>query len=274
LIKILFFIISVFYPHAYRHERLENPFFHNHPSSLWMTAMPWEILRMRRVTSTQDAARARAGSGAQAGTVVVADTQSEGRGRRGRSWASPPGGLYMTAILEARPHANLMPLVAGVVLAETIREGFNVEAVLKWPNDVLIGGNKVGGVLVDADWSGDERGVVLLGIGVNLNNPIPGHLHEATSLSKEAGMEIDIDAFLASLLGRLEDLLLTLENDPEKALARWTELSETLGRRIVVKDSSGSILEGVAESVDRDGALILDCGSCSVRVLSGTVLGR
>ena len=236
--------------------------------------MPWEILRVGRVTSTQDAARAHAESGAGAGTVIVADTQSEGRGRQGRGWDSPPGGLYVTALLDAGLHANLLPLVAGVVIAETIRDGFGVEAMLKWPNDVLIGGRKVGGVLVDADWSGDRRGVILLGVGVNLNNAIPKLLEEATSLSEEAGEEIDVDAFLESLLERLDGILTTLEADPGEALARWEGLSETLGRRIVIKDSSGDVFEGVAESIDDDGALVLVCEGRSVRVLSGTVLGR
>ena len=180
----------------------------------------------------------------------------------------------MTALLEAGSHANLMPLVAGVAVAETMRDGFGVEAVLKWPNDVLIGGRKVGGVLVDADWSGDERGVILLGVGANLNNAISGLPDEATSLSEEAGEEIDIDAFLESLLENLESILPTLEDGPGEALARWGRLSETLGRRIVIKDYSGDVFEGVAESIDYDGALILDCGGRSIRVLSGTVLGR
>jgi len=180
----------------------------------------------------------------------------------------------MTALLEAGSHANLLPLVAGVAVAETMREGFGVEAVLKWPNDVLIGERKVGGALVDADWSGDGRGVILLGVGVNLNNAIPASLDDATSLSEEAGEEIDVDAFLESLLERLDGIMATLEADPAGALARWEGLSETLGRRVVIKDSSGDILEGVAESIDGDGALVLDCGGRSVRVLSGTVLGR
>lgn len=229
---------------------------------------------MGTVTSTQDTARAHAESGARARTVIVADIQSDGRGRQGRGWDSPLGGLYMTALLEAGSHANLMPLVAGVAVAETMRDGFGVEAVLKWPNDVLIGGRKVGGVLVDADWSGDERGVILLGVGVNLNNAIPELLDEATSLSAEAGEEIDLGDFLESLLENLDGILHTLEDDPGEALARWEGLSETLGRRIVIKDSSGDVFEGVAESIDHDGALILDCGGRSIRVLSGTVLGR
>lgn len=236
--------------------------------------MPWDVLRVGHVTSTQDTARAHAESGARARTVIVADIQSEGRGRLGRGWDSPLGGLYMTALLEAGSHANLMPLVAGVAVAETMRDGFGVEAVLKWPNDVLIGGRKVGGVLVDADWSGDGRGVILLGVGVNLNNATPELLDEATSLSAEAGEEIDVDSFLESLLENLDGILHTLEDDPGEALARWEELTETLGRRIVIKDSSGDVFEGVAESIDHDGALILDCGGRSIRVLSGTVLGR
>lgn len=180
----------------------------------------------------------------------------------------------MTALLEAGSHANLMPLVAGVAVAETMRNGFGVEAVLKWPNDVLIGGRKVGGVLVDADWSGDERGVILLGVGVNLNNAVPMLLGEATSLSEEAGEEIDVGAFLGDFLENLDGILRSLEEDPGEALARWEGLTETLGRRIVIKDSAGNLLEGVAESIDIDGALILDSGGRSIRVLSGTVLGR
>ena len=236
--------------------------------------MSWEILRVGRVSSTQDTARAHAESGAGVGTVIVADTQSQGRGRQGRGWDSPSGGLYMTALLEAGSHANLMPLAAGVAVAETMRDGFGVEALLKWPNDVLIEGRKVGGVLVDADWSGDERGVILLGVGVNLNNAIPEHLGEATSLSEEAGEEIDVDAFLESFLGSLDCILSTLEVDLGAVLARWERLSETLGRRIVIKDSSGDVFEGIAESIDHDGAPKLNCGGRMIRVLSGTVLGR
>jgi BirA family biotin operon repressor/biotin-[acetyl-CoA-carboxylase] ligase len=213
-------------------------------------------------------------TGARLGTVVVADTQSDGRGRLGRDWSSPSGGLYMTALLEAKPHANLIPLLSGTAVAETIRYCSGVEAELKWPNDVLIEGRKVAGILVDADWSGDERGFILLGVGVNLNNALPEDLKEATTLAEEEGEEIDVPAFLGSLLENLDDLLLTLEADPRKIIARWEGLSETLGKRIVVQDSSGNITEGIAESIDIDGALIIDCVGRLVRILSGTVLGR
>jgi BirA family biotin operon repressor/biotin-[acetyl-CoA-carboxylase] ligase len=155
-----------------------------------------------------------------------------------------------------------------------MRDIFGVDAMLKWPNDVLIEGRKVGGVLVDAEWSGDGRGLILLGVGVNLNNAIPEHLGEATSLSKEAGEEIAVEAFLERLLESLDCLLPTLEANPGEVLARWEGLSETLGRRIVVKDPSGEVFEGVAESIDSDGALRLVCGGRSIRVLSGTVMGR
>jgi BirA family biotin operon repressor/biotin-[acetyl-CoA-carboxylase] ligase len=179
----------------------------------------------------------------------------------------------MTAMLEAGPHANLMPLVAGVAVAETIRDGFGVEAMLKWPNDVMIGDRKVGGVLLDADWSGDERGIIFLGVGVNLNNALPTSLGEATSLSEETGEVIDLDAVLESLLERLDSILSMLKEDPGKVLAQWEALSETLGNRIVIKTSSGDVFEGVAKSIDSDGALELDCDGRSIRVISGTVLG-
>jgi BirA family biotin operon repressor/biotin-[acetyl-CoA-carboxylase] ligase len=180
----------------------------------------------------------------------------------------------MTALLEAGSDANLIPLVAGVAIAVTMRDEFGVEAVLKWPNDVLIDGRKVGGVLVDAEWSGDERSVILLGIGVNLNNAIPKYLEEATSLSEESGEEINVETFLERLLENLDGLLPTMETYPREIIVRWEELSETLGRRIVVKDPSGNVFEGVADSIDSDGALKLVCGDRSIRVLSGTVMGR
>jgi BirA family biotin operon repressor/biotin-[acetyl-CoA-carboxylase] ligase len=125
----------------------------------------------------------------------------------------------MTALLEAKPHANLIPLLAGIAVAETIWFSFGVEAELKWPNDVLIEGSKVAGVLVDANWSGDERGVILLGIGVNLNNALPEDLEAATTLAEEEGEEIDVKPFLGSLLERLEDLLLTL--DAKRSRRPW-----------------------------------------------------
>jgi len=231
----------------------------------------WRITTLKEVSSTQTAARVLAESGSAEGTVVVAEAQTEGRGRRGRRWYSPPGGLYMTAVLRPRNGAGLIPLMAGVAVAETVRTTAGVEAELKWPNDILIGGRKVGGILAESAWSGKEAMYALLGIGVNLDNRLPPDLHEATTLSAETGREIDPQRFLAVLLERLDQGLKLLETAPGQVLEAWRRLSSTLGRRVEVVVESGEAVRGVTVDIDPDGALVLEIGDGRRRVVSGSL---
>ena len=236
-----------------------------------MAAMSWEVVRCGVVDSTQAVARNHAESCFDEPVVFVADEQTAGRGRRGRSWESPPGGLYMTAVLRPAGPIGLMPLLAGVAVAETVRERLGAEAELKWPNDVLVGGRKAGGVLVEAGWSDDELTYLLLGIGVNLNNPLPDDLEAATTLRDEAGVEVDSDAFLGFLIDRIAYLLGLLESNPESILERWRRLASVLGKNVVVSDASGEVFSGVAVDVDEAGALLVESGGSVRRVLSGDV---
>jgi BirA family biotin operon repressor/biotin-[acetyl-CoA-carboxylase] ligase len=234
-------------------------------------ALPWKVIKLSLIGSTQEKGREYLASGHGAGTVIIAAGQTDGRGRRGRSWHSPEGGLYMTALLRPVGEVGLVPLMGGVAVAETIREMANVDVELKWPNDVLIGGKKVGGVLAESGWSGGKIRYVLLGVGVNLNNPAPDWLPEATSLSEELGRFFDVDSFLDILLETLDRYIPYLESHPELILLLWKGMSQTLGRMVEVIDEDGEMVSGLAVDVDPDGALLVDCGGTIRRVIAGVL---
>jgi BirA family biotin operon repressor/biotin-[acetyl-CoA-carboxylase] ligase len=234
-------------------------------------ALPWKVIKLGLIGSTQAAAKEYIASGHGAGTVIVAEGQTDGRGRRGRIWHSPEGGLYLTASLRPVGEVGLVPLMGGVAVAQTIREIANIDATLKWPNDVLIVGKKVGGILAESRWAGGKMKHVLIGVGVNLNNPVPDWLPDATSLTKELGDMVDVDAFLHRLLEKLDLYLLRMESDPELILSSWRESSLTLGKMVCVTDRSGEMVSGLAVDVDKDGSLLVDCGGMIKRVISGVL---
>lgn len=222
--------------------------------------MNWNIVRLCQVDSTQKVAREYASSSESSGFVFVAKAQTEGRGSHGRRWCSPKGGLYMTVVLRSSEGIGLLPVLAGVVVAETIEAFTGLETELKWPNDILVGGRKVGGVIAESGWSQGEARFALLGIGVNVNNPLPADLPEATSLSTELGEDLDIDSFIQALLGRLDRHLRQLESDPDAILDSWRAFTQTLGIWTEVTDISGKTVQGLTVDIDRDGALILETG--------------
>lgn len=220
--------------------------------------MNWNIVRLCKVDSTQKVASEYASSSESPGFVFVAEAQTEGRGSHGRRWCSPKGGLYMTVVLRSSEGIGLIPIIAGVVVAETIEAFTGLETKLKWPNDILVGERKVGGVIAESGWSQGEARFTLLGIGVNVNNPLPPDLREATSLSTELGEDLDIDSFMQALLRRLDRHLRLLELDPDAILGSWRALTQTLGTWTEVADISGKTVRGLAVDIDRDGALILE----------------
>jgi BirA family biotin operon repressor/biotin-[acetyl-CoA-carboxylase] ligase len=199
--------------------------------------------------STQDAARALAEECAAEGTLVVAERQSEGRGRRGRAWLSPAGGLYFSLVLRPEVPLAALPLVslaAGAALAEAAGVGG-----LKWPNDLLDpDGRKLAGVLVEADLRGEEVRYLVLGVGVNLDPP---------GLEGASGLRAFTRASRADVLARfltaLEPLYLTLP-DPGPVLAAWRARSVTLGRPVRVHTPAGP-KEGTAVDLEEDGSLVL-----------------
>jgi BirA family biotin operon repressor/biotin-[acetyl-CoA-carboxylase] ligase len=221
------------------------------------------------VTSTQDVAREHALGDDAPGLVVLAGAQTEGRGRGGSSWQSAEGGLYVTVVMRPEGRIGLLPLLAGVGVSDAIMEVTGIRPLLKWPNDILIDGMKVAGVLLETAWHGDGPQFSLLGIGLNANNQLQDDLPRATTLSRELGSDVDRDRILLSILARIEHLLPFLEADPEVILREWRERNQTLGRYVEVTDISGERICGVAVDLDEDGALIIDTDDGPRRVLSG-----
>jgi BirA family biotin operon repressor/biotin-[acetyl-CoA-carboxylase] ligase len=232
----------------------------------------WKVFRYGQVPSTQDLAREAAQKRGGIGTVILAESQFSGRGRRGRSWASSVGGLYFTAVLGPSSRPGLIPLMAGVAVAESIRRLTGLGAELKWPNDILMGRRKVAGVLAETVWRGDEALHTLLGIGLNINNILPEDLPQATTLSGELGHEVDAESLLSELLGEIGVWSERLDESLDGVLDAWRELSATLGSKVDVIESTGELIRGVAVDVDLDGALLVDVGGEIRRVHSGTLV--
>lgn len=229
--------------------------------------------------STNEAAFRLAADGAEHGEVVITEQQTAGKGRRGRTWVSPAGlNLYFSAILrpELPPQrAPELTLVAAVALAEALREA-DAEALIKWPNDVQLGGRKVAGILTELSAEPERVHFVVLGIGVNLNagpeDFPPEVASTATSLSQALGRRVNRALFTTSLWGRLEEWLdLHHEVGFEPVRERWKELSATLRQEVLVR-TGGSELRGVAEDIDTSGALLVrTAGGSLERVLAGDV---
>jgi len=228
--------------------------------------------------STSELAFKLASEGAEHGELVVAEQQTAGRGRRGRTWASPPGkNLYASLVLrpELPPQrAPELTLLAAVAVAEALR-GEGVEASIKWPNDLQAGGKKIGGILTELSAEADRVHFVVLGMGVNLNaapSDFPPDVAEvATSVMRGLGRPVNRAAFLARLLRTLERWLDVHEEQGFGPIrARWRALSSTLGLEVLVKTDRRE-LRGTAEDIDVDGALLLRTADGTERVLAGDV---
>lgn len=204
-----------------------------------------------------DIARELARKGVKEGTLVIAERQTIGRGRLSRAWQSPQGGIYFTIILKPAisplqaPRINLM---ASVAVANTIRKLFGLNAELKWPNDVLINGKKVCGILAEMDAETDTVNFVNVGIGINANSSISQLEHTATSLKEELGREISRKEFLRSLVKEINEQYALLTRT--ELLEEWKNLSVTLNKWVRVM-SLGETMEGQAIDIDASGALLI-----------------
>ncbi len=230
------------------------------------------------VGSTNDVAKKLADEGAAHGEVVVAESQTAGRGRRGRAWASPPGrNLYLSVVLrpELPPsRAAELTLLASVAVCQAVRQA-GVSAGIKWPNDLVCGGRKLAGILTELAADPDRVQWIVLGIGVNVNlrgDDLPGDLRPiATSLAIERGAPVPRALFAAAVLSALEEWLdRHAEEGFAPVRAAWKEMSDTLGREVRVR-SSAVDLEGLAEDVDEGGALLVRTSAGLERVLAGDV---
>lgn len=230
--------------------------------------------------STNLEAFRRADEGAAEGTVVLADHQSGGKGRLGRQWESPPGvNLYASVILRPQlaPYdAPQLTFLSAVATARAIQQTCGLQPSIKWPNDLLLRGRKVAGLLNEMHAETDRVGFVVLGIGVNLNMgaaQFPADLRTpATSLCLETGTWVSRTSFALQLIMELDRAYEEFRChgfDPVRA--EWSRLCNAAGRKVEV-DSGGSVTEGFFDGVDHDGALLIRLADGGrERILSGDV---
>ena len=231
--------------------------------------------------STNDVAARLAELGADEGATVVAEAQTAGRGRHGRTWFSPPGaGLYVSVILRPAGElasgnpAALLTLASGVALAEAVRTATGLPAEIKWPNDIVIDRRKLAGILAEATLQGDRLQHVVLGFGLNLLAAnCPAELApRVTSIEAETSRPADRALMLAEILAALGERYRDLQSGRFDAiLAAWRRLAWALPAAPVEWDSPAGVVRGRAEDIDRQGALIVRVGDRVERVVAGEV---
>lgn len=218
-----------------------------------------ELLTYSSIASTQDTARGIALDGHLLPFAVIAETQSKGRGRRGKSWDSPPGGLWLTLALtvpsaEAVRQSAMVAAhaVAGVVLTET-----GVGTRVKWPNDLLVGRRKVCGILSETLVQPGTT-ALLVGIGVNVNNIMPpDQLPRATSLREELGHSVDLPGLCASILNMVEADMNTLILQGFETFCPWMDAHLALRDEFVTVEFNDQRESGRVAGLSRTGALLL-----------------
>lgn len=217
------------------------------------------IIYHSSVTSTNDLARQEAQRGAAEGTVVVADEQVAGKGRLKRVWLSPKGSIALSVILyPAIAQLPSLIMVASLAVAHSIEAVTGLKPQLKWPNDILINGKKVVGILIENSVRGNAVNYAVIGIGININLKItdfPEIPPTATSLSDELGRDVSRLDLIRGLLVEMEKLYLPLSAG-ESVYREWRDSLITLGKKVHVK-SGKTDCQGIAESVASDGSLLL-----------------
>jgi len=235
------------------------------------------IIYYPTLPSTMEVARREARQGAEEGTVILADEQTAGKGRLKRVWLSPKGSIALSVILY--PSVVYLPsliMLTSLAVAHSVGTVTGLKSQIKWPNDVLINGRKVCGILIESDVSKKVVNYAILGIGINVNQRLshfPDILPIAASLSDELGRDASRLDLIRHLLVEIERLYLTLPVG-EAVYEEWRDRIVTLGNRVHVS-SGKSRYEGVAESVARDGSLLLRLSNGSlIKIVAGDVTLR
>lgn len=258
--------------------------------------LPWEITEGLKtkiigrqafffevIDSTQNQAISMAFDKENNGAVIVAEKQTSGKGRSGRRWESPEGGIWLSVILHPKfdiSVTTLFPLAASLALSNAIQKTMNVKPELKWPNDVTIKGKKVAGLLVDASLESNKIEDLVLGVGINFDvntKEIEKALKETpnfygvASLSQQNKKTKPIE-LVHSFLTELERIYMMLNSgDIKKIVKDWTDKSSTIGKKVEMNTENGKIT-GKAIRIDDDGALVISENGKNSRVLAGDII--
>jgi BirA family biotin operon repressor/biotin-[acetyl-CoA-carboxylase] ligase len=235
-----------------------------------------EVVLLEKVDSTNDLAMDLALRGRPHGTVVIADSQSRGRGRLGRRWASPPGAnIYMSVILRSEispKDATLLTVASSVACALAVRKLSGLNAGIKWPNDIVVSRRKLGGILLEMRSEPDRVLFAVVGIGMNVNiraGGLPPDVRPiATSILMETGRRLKRSLLIAGILDELDNELKTLKGEGAVPLLnKWRGLSVTIGKRVRVA-TSRETFTGDALDIDSEGLLIVKAEDGGLRTIS------
>jgi len=243
-------------------------------SNLETRFMGQRVIYFPSLTSTMAVAKQEAQQGAAEGTVIIAGEQTSGKGRMKRTWVSPKGSIALSIILY--PSVVYLPsliMVASLAVTHTIEAVTDLKSQVKWPNDVLINGRKVCGILIESQVTGNKVDYAIIGIGLNVNLKVSDFaeiLPFATSLSDELGKSVSLLEVTRRLLVEIERLYLTLPAE-ESIYQEWRESLVTLGRKVRVRWGD-TTYQGLAESVAKDGSLLLRHSDGSLtKIVAGDV---
>jgi BirA family biotin operon repressor/biotin-[acetyl-CoA-carboxylase] ligase len=239
-----------------------------------------ELHYFAEIGSTNAYARRIAEQGARDGELVIADSQTEGRGRLGRRWVSPPNvNLYLSLVLRPKlppARAPQITLMAAVALAETLKSFLPVPPSIKWPNDIIVNGKKLAGILTEVNCGTDSVEFVILGIGVNVNYPVdlmPEEIRQrATSVLVECQNKVNREDLLQRLIQHLDRCYGEIEENGFAPLApRWEAYFGWRGQRVRIELLNQDVF-GIAKGIDHDGALLLEDEHGKLqRVIAGDV---
>jgi BirA family biotin operon repressor/biotin-[acetyl-CoA-carboxylase] ligase len=255
--------------------------------------LPWEItsgLKTKQIgqtvyyfdtiDSTQNFA-SKISNQNNSGAVIISQRQTSGKGRLGRKWASPVGGIWLSVILHPKFDVSytLFPIASSLALCIAIEKTLNLKPELKWPNDVTLNGKKIAGMLVDISIESNQIEYLILGVGINykvdtkkLNVTLKKseHFYGAGSLLKKSQVA-NPTKLIQSFLYELEQICNILDNgNVGTIIKKWTSKSSTIGKKITV-DTSGSKMSGKAVRIDNDGALVISKNGSEHKLLVGDV---
>lgn len=215
----------------------------------------------------------------QNGTVLLAEFQSKGRGRKDRVWISNAGQNLTFSILlksDLKDYKlNLINLGASIAVAQGIENLFQLDAELKWPNDILVNKKKIAGILIESSSKGSKLNKVVVGIGINVNQPnFPGKFDiQPTSVRREFRELVNRERLLSEILNNFEDILSIIKSDPNKILNDWRNRCKMIGEKIRIVEGD-KIKVGIFDDIDENGILILKSGDKTEKIHFGDVSVR
>jgi BirA family biotin operon repressor/biotin-[acetyl-CoA-carboxylase] ligase len=235
-----------------------------------------KFILLKTASSTHDIAKKIASETKDGKTLIAALSQSQGKGRLGREWYSPEGGLWLSLILRPRIPIKDLPkigLLCALAAVDTFKN-FSVKASIKWPNDIIVNGKKIAGILLEASGEPDRIDYLIVSIGINLNMEIKALPDEvtqtSTTLKEILGKEVSSNHFLADFLLNFEILLDDLDNGWRKMTRLWPELDVLSGKKITAKSGIREIT-GVSRGINDDGHLVLATNQGDVSLVSGEI---